>query len=268
MDYNELYQTIVDFRYTNKNAIRNKWIISPLDYFWPDGKKVFNAIFQDTLSNTNSKDFQEIVVPLLFKTSTNIDFRSKMIVLGFMKQSISKKYSFEIENGLIHLYRLDFLSAISQWIYIIEGYMREIFQVQNGKSAVNPDNWIVPETDDSHYDNILGNFVESLSSFSKNILYCKSYNSTDADINRHLLLHGKVQNKNLYSQENALKLFFALDTLLAIEMVSNQVFPGIFTCDEKESKMIEQRKVLYSYELAKNFDEINVLKNELLKEHL
>ncbi len=268
MNYDELYETIVDFRQTSQNAINNKWLISPIEYFWPDGKNIFDKIFNNSLSNTDNEGFKTLVVPQLFQTTTNIDFRSKMIVLGFMRQPISKIYSLEIENGLIHLYKLDFLSAISQWVYIIEGYMRKIFNVQNGQSAVDPSNWIVPETNDSHYDNIIQNFVESLSSFSVNILYCKSYNSVNKDLNRHLLLHGKVHNKDFYSQENTLKLFFALDTLLAIEMVSNQVFPAIFPCDDKESQMIECRKALYSYELSKNFDEMNILKNKLLKEHL
>lgn len=264
MNYDELYETIVDFREKSQNAIKNKWLISPIEYFWIDGKNIFDRIFNNSLSDTDNA----LIVPLLFKTTTNINFRSKMIVLGFMRQPISKKYSLEIENGLIHLYRLDFLSAISQWVYIIEGYMREIFNVQNGQSAVDPSNWVIPKTNDPHYYNIIGNFVESLSSFSENILYCKSYNSADKDLNRHLLLHGKVHNKNFYSQENTLKLFFALDTLLAIEMVSNQVFPAIFSCNDKEAQMIERRIALYSYEWSKNFDEMNILKNELLTEHL
>lgn len=118
MNYDELYETIVDFRQTSQNAINNKWLISPIEYFWPDGKNIFDKIFNNSLSNTDNEGFKTLVVPQLFQTTTNIDFRSKMIVLGFMRQPISKIYSLEIENGLIHLYKTRFsISNLSMGLY-------------------------------------------------------------------------------------------------------------------------------------------------------
>ena len=258
----ELYETIVDFRKTSKNAIANKWIISPLEYFWPDGKKLFDTIF-------NEKSISSLeVAPAIYKTCMNPHFRANMIVLGFMREPISKKFSLEIENGLLNFYRLDFLSAISQWIYIIEGYMRIIFKVKNGQSAISPDNWEIPETDNPHYDNIINNFIESLSLFSKEILFCKDYNSNSIDLNRHLLLHGKINNKDFFSQSNGLKLLFVLDTLVAIEMVKNKNFPAIFNTNEKENKMIETRKVVYQNELSLTMENHNLMKIQILKEHV
>jgi hypothetical protein len=259
----ELYETIVDFRKTSQNAIKNKWIISPLEYFWPDGKLLFDNIFKE--NNTVSL---KIVTPLIYKNCMDCHFRANMIVLGFMKQPIAKKFSLEIENGLLNFYKLDFLSTISQWIYIIEGYMKIIFNVQNGQSSIDPDNWNIPETDDPHYDNIISNFTESLSLFSKNVLFCKNYDSNSIDLNRHLLLHGKISNKEFFSQSNALKLLFALDTLLAIEMVKKKVFPAVFSCTKQDTKMIENRKVIYQNELSLTMENHNLMKIQLLKEHL
>jgi len=258
----ELYETIVDFRKTSKNAITNKWIISPLEYFWLDGKKLFDAIFKEK-SIVSPK-----VAPIIYKTCMNPHFRANMIVLCFMREPISKKFSLEIENGLLNFYRLDFLSAISQWIYIIEGYMRIIFKVKNGQSAISPDNWKIPETDNPHYDNIINNFIESLSLFSKEILFCKDYNSNSIDLNRHLLLHGKINNKDFFSQSNGLKLLFVLDTLVAIEMVKNKNFPAIFNTNEKENKMIETRKIVYQNELSLTMENHNLMKIQILKEHI
>jgi len=259
----ELYETIVDFRKTSKNAINNKWIISPLEYFWPDGKSLFDNIFKE--NNTVSS---EIIAPLIYKNCMNFHFRANMMVLGFMKQPISKKFSLEIENGLLNFYKLDFLSTISQWIYIIEGYMKIIFNVIDGQSSINPDNWEIPETDDVHYDNIINNFTESLSLFSKDILFCKNYDSNSIDLNRHLLLHGKINNKEFFSQSNALKLLFALDTLLTIEMVKNKVFPSVFSCSNQELKMIKNRKIIYQNELSLSMENHNLMKIQLFKEHL
>lgn len=259
----KLYETIVDFRTTSKNAIKSKWIISPLEYFWIDGKKLFDNIFKDECSILSKE-----ISPIIYKTCMNSHFRATMMVVGFMREPISKKFSLEIENGLLNFYRLDFLSTISQWIYIIEGYMRIIFNVTNGNSAINPDNWIIPETDDPHYDNIINNFIESLSLFSKEILFCKDYNPNSIDLNRHLLLHGKINNKEFFSQSNGLKLLFVLDTLLAIEMVKNKNFPAIFNTSNKENIMIQARESTYQNELSLAMEDHNLTKIQLLKEHI
>ena len=87
----ELYETIVDCRKTNKNAINSKWIISTLEYFWPDGKKLFDTIFKDE-SIVSSE-----IAPIIYKTCMHPHFRANMIVLGFMREPISKKFSLEIE---------------------------------------------------------------------------------------------------------------------------------------------------------------------------
>lgn len=259
----EIYETIVDFRKTSQNAIHNKWIISPLEYFWPDGKLLFDNIFKENCTISS-----KLIAPLIYKNCMNYHFRANMMVLGFMKQPISKKFSLEIENGLLNFYRLDFLSTISQWIYIIEGYMKILFKVKNGQSAIDPDNWEIPGTDDVHYDNIISNFTESLALFSKDVLFCKNYDSNSIDLNRHLLLHGKINNKQFFSQSNTLKLLFALDTLVAIEMVKNKIFPDIFSCTDQETKMIENRKVIYQHELSLTMEDHNLMKIKLLEEHL
>ena len=94
---------IDDYKKTNANAMSGDWFVSPLEYFWPDGKEIFDKIFAAPISS--SKNFDNLVAPELFKKSMTCHFRAQMIVLGFMKQNISKTYGLEIENGLMHLYR-------------------------------------------------------------------------------------------------------------------------------------------------------------------
>ena len=81
-------------------------------------------------------------------------------------------------------------------------------------------------------------------------------------------MHGKISNKEFFSQSNALKLLFALDTLLAIEMVKKKVFPAVFSCTKQDTKMIENRKVIYQNELSLTMENHNLMKIQLLKEHL
>lgn len=108
-----------DYENTNQNALTVEWFVSPLEYSWPDGKNEFDKIFR--APSGPSLRFDEFFSPRIYQTAMKFDFRAKMMVYAFMRQDIAKSYGLEIENGLMHLYRLDFDSCISQWIYVIEG---------------------------------------------------------------------------------------------------------------------------------------------------
>jgi hypothetical protein len=87
-------------------------------------------------------------------------------------------------------------------------------------------------------------------------------------LNRHLLLHGNVQNKSFFNQKNCLLLLFVLDALVVIEMVKNGDFPQVFDVREGESERIERRQHIYIKQLEHAFHDENILKLEILKEHL
>lgn len=254
-----------DYKKTNTNAMSSGWFVSPLEYFFPDGKEVFDKVF--AVSAINNSNFDNLVAPALFKNAMNTHFRSQMMVLGFMKQNISKSYSLEIENGLMHFYRLDFLSTISQWIYVIEGYSRQLFKVKSNQSSKHKD-WTIPKVNDKSLDDLISCLADSLGTFVNNVLFASSNNTNIETINRHLLLHGNAQNNNIFSQKNCFVLMFALDALLVIEMVQNRVFPMMFQSNNEDNGKISKRKVLYSQILKSVFENENVLKIEILKEHV
>ena len=51
-------------------------------------------------------------------------------------------------------------------------------------------------------------------------------------------------------------------------MVRNKVFPAIFSCTNQDTEMIENRKVIYQNELSLTMENHNLMKIQLLKEHL
>jgi hypothetical protein len=87
-------------------------------------------------------------------------------------------------------------------------------------------------------------------------------------LSRHLLLHGNVGNKEFFSQKNCLLLMFILDALVVIEMVKNRAFPAVFDDQLGEAERIKRRKSLYMLQLKHAFQDDNLLKIEVLKEHV
>ena len=61
---------------------------------------------------------------------------------------------------------------------------------------------------------------------------------------------------------------FCLDALLVIEMIQNKKFPGILNATEEDLKKIEKREFIYDQILKSIFENENILKKELLKEHV
>lgn len=253
-----------DFLKTNTNALASNWTISPLDYFWSDEKNLFDKVF--SISHDNELD--ELIAPELYKMTMQCDFRAKMMVLCYMKEPIVSRFSLEIENGLLHFYGLDFVSAISQWIYVFEGILRNMFGLSGQNEITKHERWNELATLNPEYQELLNTFVESIKNFTKNVLFQRNEDLQSISINRHLLSHGKVYNKDFFSQSNCLKLLFALDTLLMIEMLQNGNFPKVFSPSESENAMISKRVSLYSSKLGMVFDNYNLLKNEIIKEHL
>jgi len=185
-----------------------------------------------------------------------------------MKESNISQFSLEIENGLLHFYSLDFISTISQWIYVFEGIIRDMFGLSGQSEITKHERWDSLYSSDNDYQDLMDAFIASIKNFTKNVLFQRNDDLQSTSINRHLLGHGKVYNKEFYNQANCLKLLFALDTLLMIEMLQNGNFPKIFNSTDNETIRIDKRKNLYSLKLQKVFDNDNLLKNDIMKEHL
>ena len=250
-----------DFERINKNALSADWFVSPLEYSWPDGKQLFDKLFS-TVSSPSSQ-FDESFSPQIYKTSMKVDFRAKMMVFAFMRQNISKSYGLEIENGLMHLYHLDFASCISQWIYVIEGYCRQLFSVKSVKNS-----WTIPTSGSAGHNSLVQSLSTCLSKYLKRVLFKGTSDFNTDRLSRHLLLHGNVQNKSFFNQKNCLLLMYLLDTLVFIEMAKNEQFPQMFSEREGESEKIERRKYIYTKLVENAFHDDNLLRIEMLKEHL
>jgi len=253
-----------DFEGTNQNALTADWFISPLEYSWPDGKQLFDKLFP--VASRPSKQFDKLCSPEIYKTSMTFDFRAKMMVFAYMRQDISKSYGLEIENGLMHLYRLDFASCISQWIYVIEGYCRKLFSVTSLQN-VRPNSWDIPTSESEIHDSFIQTLSKCLSDYLSRVLFQGTSDFSTEKLSRHLLLHGNIQNKSIFSQKNCLVLMFLLDALVVIEMAKNQQFPQVFSEREGELKKIERRKHLYSKLMESAFHDDNLLRIETLNEH-
>ncbi len=253
-----------DFEKTNRNALTVDWFVSPLEYSWPDGKQLFNNIFR--AESSPSTQFDELYSPKIYQTSMKFDFRAKMMVYTFMRQDIAKSYGLEIENGLLHLYRLDFASCISQWIYVIEGYCRKLFSVSSLQN-VRPNSWVIPTSGSASHDNYIQTISTCLSNYLSGVLFQGTSDFSTEKLSRHLLLHGNSENKTIFSQKNCLVLMFLLDALVTIEMAKNQQFPQVFSDQEGEPQKIVRRKRLYSKLMESTFDDDNLLRIEILSEH-
>ena len=254
-----------DFERTNQNALSADWFVSPLEYSWQNGKQLFDKLFP-TVSSPSAQ-FDGKWTPQIYKTSMQVDFRAKMMVFAFMRQDISKSYGLEIENGLMHLYHLDFASCISQWIYVIEGYCRQLFCVASTQN-VRPNSWTIPASGSTGHNSFVQSLSTCLSEYLSRVLFQGTSDSNTDRLSRHLLLHGNVQNKSFYSQKNCLLLMYLLDTLVVIEMAANKQFPQLFSEHEGESEKIVRRKYIYTKLVENAFHDDNILRIEMLQEHL
>jgi hypothetical protein len=61
---------------------------------------------------------------------------------------------------------------------------------------------------------------------------------------------------------------FVLDALVVIEMIINREFPQVFRERDNELERIERRKLVYIKQIENAFRDDNLLKIELLREHL
>lgn len=256
---------VSEYEATNQNALTAEWFVSPLAYSWPDGKELFDKVFPGP--TVPSSNLDEMVAPEILKSSMQVDFRAKMIVFAYMRQDISKSFGFEIENGLIHLYRLDFMSCLSQWIYVVEGYCRKLFSVSSLQN-VRPNSWQLPTSGDAVLDRLIAKLATSLEGYLNGVMFRSTRDFHLETLNRHLLLHGNVANKSFFSQKNCLILMFILDALVVIEMAKNQSFPAVFEEHNDEGDRIERRKVMYMKQLEHAFQDESLLKTEILQEHL
>ena len=253
-----------DFERTNQNALSVDWFVSPLEYSWPDGKQLFDKLFH--AASSPSSQFDELFFPEIYKKSMQIDFRAKMMVFAFMRQDISKSYGLEIENGLMHLYRLDFASCISQWIYVIEGYCRKLFSVTSIQN-VRPSSWTIPVSGSARHNSFIQSLSTCLSGYLSGVLFQGTSDFSTERLSRHLLLHGNVQNKSFFSQKNCLILMFLIDALVVIEMARNKQFPQVFSEREGELEKIKRREYVYAKLMESAFHDDNLLRIEMLKEH-
>ncbi len=255
---------LADYDRVSANANALEWFVSPLEYHWSDGKRIFDAMFRS--GGSPNPNFDEMVSPDLFRSSMQVDFRAKMMVFAFMRQSISGSFGVEIENGLLALYRLDFFECLSQWVYVVEGYCRKLFSVQS-LSNVKSSSWSIASIGDVSRDRIIASIRNALSSYLDGILFASGNDLNIQRLSRHLLFHGNVQNKKFFSQKNCLIVMFILDALVTIEMVKSSAFPAIFDEEGDEHARIQRRKQLYSKQLEYTFSDQNLLKIQVLGEH-
>ena len=256
---------IDDYEKVAQNAHAVEWFVSPLEYHWPDGKRLMDAIFRS--GGSPNPNFDDHMAPHIFKSSMQVDFRVKMMVFAFMRQSVAASFGVEIESGLLALYRLGFLECLSQWVYVVEGYCRRLFSVSS-MSNVKSTGWTIPVTGDVTRDRLLATISAALASYLDGIMFAFVNDAHLERLSRHLLLHGNVQNRKFFSQKNCLILMFILDALVVIEMVRNNAFPAVFFEQGDESKRIERRVQLYMEQLKHAFADQNLLKIELLGEHV
>ena len=256
---------IDDFETASKNALTVDWFVSPLEYYWPNGKKLIDQVFR--AGGSPSAQFDKMVAPQLYQTALNVDFRAKMMVYAFMREDIAKSFGVEIESGLLSLYQLDFLPCLSQWIYVIEGYCRKLFSVSSS-SNVKSSGWTVPTTGDANRDRLIKTLSDALAKYLDGILFRGVSDPHIERLSRHLLLHGNLENNSFFSQKNCLLLMFILDALAVIEMVKNKNFPAVFEDRSGESERIDRRKTLYMAQLRRAFADENLLKISVLEQHV
>jgi hypothetical protein len=256
---------ITDFESVSKNALARDWFVSPLEYHWTVSKNVFDDIFRS--EGSPHKHFDEMVSPYLYRATMHVDFRAKMMVYAFMREQIAKDFGVEIESGLLSLYQLDFLPCLSQWIYVVEGYCRKLFLVSSSSNVRSKD-WTIPTTGLAVWDRLIKSLSDALARYLDGVMFKAVSDPHLERLSRHLLLHGNAENKNFFSQKNCLLLMFIIDSLLVIEMVKNGHFPAVFDSHPGEVDRVERRKTLYNLQLKHVFEDVSLLKIDILKEHV
>lgn len=256
---------INEYETTCAYALSAEWFVSPLEYSWPNGKVLADKAFQ--AMRTQSNIFDDMLAPSLYRVSMQFDFRAKMMVFAFMREDIAKTYGLEIDSGLMSFYGLDFFSCLSQWIPVVEGYARQIFQVKSYNN-VKPTGWTTPTTGDALRDRTIQSVCSALGNYFNNVIYRKANDSQTTTLSRHIMLHGNLQNNQFYSQKNCLNVMFVLDALVFIEAVNKGNFPQVFDNHPGEAERIVRRSSLYEYEMSHAMSDPYLLKRELLKEHV
>lgn len=256
---------IADYVKTSGNALTVEWFVSPLEYSWPGGKDIADKAF--SAPSTQNGKFDEMLAPAFYKEAMTFDFRAKMMVYAFMREPIAKTFGLEIEGGLTRLYGLDFNSCLSQWIYVIEGYCRQLFQVKS-TSNVKSRSWVIPITGDALRDQTIQAVCKALGDYLDTVIYQSTNDANTTRLNRHLMLHGNLKNNAFYSQKNCLSVMFVLDALVFIEMDKNLHFPSTFQDGPGDADRINRRKIVYANEMSQSLQDPNLLKLRLMDEHV
>ncbi len=249
---------LIDYQKASSGLFKFHWIISPFEFQWPGANNIFK-----TCSNNGGID-EKLTPALLYRDSMIYNYRASIQVCVFLKYKESKKFAHIFENGLLCLYGLDYISCISQWMYIIEGYTRGLFNVAK---ASDISSWKQPSSGLPEYDKIVSVLFEVFKEYYKNYLFRTEddLQHNDSKLSRHTLLHGKKVNYSYFSQANSLRLLYAIETLLAIEMYSNGDFL-FFDYNEQQKKQIDKRVQLYSLAMGNTFSEESTLKLEIFNE--
>lgn len=256
---------IADYEKTSNNALTVEWFVSPLEYAWGNGKSIADKAFPGP--STQNASFDQMIAPELYQVAMKFDFRAKMMVYAFMREPIAKTYALEIESGLMSLFGLDFMSCLSKWIYVVEGYCRQLFQVKS-QSNVKSTSWVIPTTGDATRDKTIDVVCKALACYLDTVVYQSTNNAQTTKLNRHLMLHGNLRNNAFYSQKNCISVMFVLDALVFIEMVRNGHFPQLFQDGPGDADRVTRRKRVYCYEMEHSLQDPNLLKIALLDEHV
>jgi hypothetical protein len=256
---------IADYERISSNALTIEWFVSPLEYSWGNGKEIADNIFR--APSTQNANVDQIIAPQLYEAAMKFDFRAKMMVYAFMREPTAKTYALEIESGLVNLYGLDFMSCLSQWIYVVEGYCRQLFQVASNTN-VKSNSWVIPTVGDGRLDASIRSVSKTLGNYLDIVVYRSTNNALTTTLNRHLMLHGNLQNNAFYSQKNCLSVMFVLDALVFIEMVRHRHFPQMFQNGPGDADRIARRTSVYAHEMEHALQDPNILKLKVLDEHI
>lgn len=256
---------ICDYSNVCDNALNYKCFISPIEYSYPDGKRINDLLFKN--QSHHSHDLYNKITPKLYKQAMQFEFRAKLMVCAFMKEPIAKKFGLEVEQGLFHLYGQNYRSCLSQWIYVIEGYCRQLFSVKS-TSNVKQNSWDIPKTGIAKRDLIIQTISDALGSYLDEVFYKSSAQFNGVELNRHILLHGNLKNNEFYCQKNCLSVMYVLDALIYIELESNNHTLGALEESPEDTKSIKRRVSAYQNEMQGVFNDSNILKSEIIKEHI
>lgn len=257
---------IADYTQTASHALVAEWFVSPLEYSWPGGKRIADATFAGT--SQLSEGFDSQFAPHLYREAMTFDFRAKMMVFAYMREPVAKSYALEIEGGLCSLYGLDFRSSIAQWIYLIEGYCRRLFDIKDHEK-LRASSWTLPMAGTDLGNQTIAAIAKALGEYLDGVVFkpTTAASSQSTRLSRHLMLHGNLENRAFYSQKNALCLMFVLDALVLIEMLSHNHLPAMVRLEEGDEGRIARRKRVYADAMAHAMEDANLVKLAVMDEH-